>query len=328
MGGETEVARRPPDRRPRYGLVGTAHWAGRVHAAAAASSDDVEFVAVLGRDEARTRDFAARWAVQPHGELGSFLDQVDVVGLAIPPSAQPELAIEAARAGKHLILEKPIALAPSAANALAQAVEEAGVRSVVFLTQRFLPEVEEWIADARRAGGWIHAVAEGFSALLLDVTNPYHSSAWRHSEGALWDSAPHPLSLLCPVLGMVEAVSAVRGEADLAVLSLVHRSGAVSTLSFSHSVHPSAAGSRTTLRGREGFAQAPAIADWDQRAVEAYRAALETAVGVRDQVTGESELSTDVHFGAHLTAILAAAESAMETRRTVAVPHHPADPGR
>ncbi|MCW5951675.1 MAG: Gfo/Idh/MocA family oxidoreductase [Propionibacteriaceae bacterium] len=303
--------------RPRYGLVGTAHWAHRVHAQAASTSDDVEFVAVLGRDPGRTGEFAAHWGVTPHVEPASFLEQVDVVGLAVPPHAQPELAIAAARAGKHLILEKPVALSPRAAEAVAQSVRAAGVRSVLFLTQRFLPETEQWIVDARRKGNWTYARAEGFSSLLLDPQNPYHSSGWRHTEGALWDAAPHPLSLLCPVLGRVRTVSAARGRSDLAVLSLVHESEAVSTLALSHGMHSSAAGAGTILRGPEGSTEAPPIADWDRRAVEAYRLALATAVGMRDQVTGASELSTDVHFGAHLTAILAAAERAMEKHRTI-----------
>lgn len=304
-------------RRPRYGLVGTAHWAHRVHARAAASSDDVEFVAVLGRDPGRTSEFAGRWGVAAHGDLPGFLDQVDLVGLAVPPAAQPVLAIEAARAGKHLILEKPVALSAQLADDVARAAEEAGVRSVVFFTQRFLPEVEQWIAEARRRGGWTYASAEGFSSLLLDPTNPYHASTWRHTQGALWDSAPHPLSLLCPVLGRVREVSAVRGGSDLTVLTLVHESGAISELALSHGMHRTVAGSPVMLRGPHGSTQAPQIVDWDRRAVEAYRTALAAVAGGPGLSTGDG-LSTDLRFGAHVTAVLAAAERSIEQRRTVA----------
>ncbi|MEA4944964.1 MAG: Gfo/Idh/MocA family oxidoreductase [Propionicimonas sp.] len=305
--------------RPRYGLIGTAYWAGQVHARAASTSDDVEFVAVLGRDPARTEAFAADWQVAAHLSLSSFLSQVDVVGLAVPPSTQPELAVAAARAGRDLILEKPLSLSRPAAETLARQVTAAGVRSVIFLTQRFLPDVEAWIADCRRWGSWTYASAEGFSPLLLDPQNPYHCSTWRHTEGALWDAAAHPLSLLCPILGRVRAVSATRGRSDLTVLTLVHDSGAVSTLALSHGMHPAAAGSRMVLSGPGGSTEAPAITEWNQRAVEAYRLALATVLGARDQVTGESELSTDVHFGAHLTAVLAAAEEAMAKHREIEI---------
>ena len=72
-----------------------------------------------------------------------MLADVDAVAIALPPDVQAPLAARAARAGKHLFLDKPLALSVTAADDVVAAVTDAGVRSVVFFTSRFRPEVVE-----------------------------------------------------------------------------------------------------------------------------------------------------------------------------------------
>ena len=114
-----------PPRPLRFGLVGTGYWARITHAPALAAAEGVEFAAVWGRDRRATAELAAAYHVAPHHEESAFLAGVDAVAFAVPPDVQAPFAARAARAGKHLLLEKPVALAEEEADALVDAVEQA-----------------------------------------------------------------------------------------------------------------------------------------------------------------------------------------------------------
>ena len=95
----------------RLGVVGTGYWADVTHAASAVAAPSWRLSAVWGRDAARAEALAARHGA-PHAgaDFDAFLEQVDAVTFAVPPHLQSELALRAIEAGKHVALEKPIAL--------------------------------------------------------------------------------------------------------------------------------------------------------------------------------------------------------------------------
>ena len=95
---------------------------------------------------------------------------MDAVAFAVPPHMQAPLAIRAAEAGKHLLLEKPIALSADDADKLAAAVEEAGVASVVFFTWRFNTEIRAWLTDEQARGGWSGEGWSGGAAIWLGTS--------------------------------------------------------------------------------------------------------------------------------------------------------------
>ena len=275
----------------RFGIVGTGGWSNHSHIPGARSSDRVEFVGAIGRND----DFEA------------FLDTVDAVGFAVPPDVQAPLALHAAQAGKHVLLDKPIALGLDQAETLARTIEDAGLASVVFLTRRFMDPVARWIDDLSAAGGWSYGRAELLSGALNDMPSP----GWRGERGGLWDVGPHALSLLCGVLGPVTAVSAVRSGADLVTASLVHESGATSVMSTSIAVPRSGAGDDILFLGESGRSVAPEIR-WDDTSAErAYAAAIAALV---DQVEGASPgHPCDARFGAEIVRVLDAAERSIDT---------------
>jgi len=128
----------------RFGLVGTGYWARVTHAPALACTEGAELTAVWGRDPRAAADLAAEYQATTYHDVSAFLAGIDAVSFAVPPDVQAPIATQAAIQGKHLLLEKPVALTEAAADGLAEAVEEAGVASVVFFTQRFQPEVRAW----------------------------------------------------------------------------------------------------------------------------------------------------------------------------------------
>jgi predicted dehydrogenase len=157
-----------------------------------------------------------------------LIASVDAVAFAVPPDVQAELAVRAAQAGRHLVLEKPIAATVPDAVRLAGAVTVAGVASIVLLTRRYAPEVIEWLATAEKTGGWATGAATWYGGALL--SGPFSHSPWRHERGGIADVGPHTLDLLDAALGPITDVLAARhGEPDLWHLVLGHENGVTST---------------------------------------------------------------------------------------------------
>ncbi|HET7518750.1 MAG TPA: Gfo/Idh/MocA family oxidoreductase [Actinomycetes bacterium] len=286
----------------RFGVLGTGYWAQEAHATALAAHPDAELVAVWGRDPARTEAAAARFGVAGHTDLDRLLAEVDAVAIAVPPDVQAELAVRAAAAGRHLLLDKPLALSVDAADRVAEAATAAEVASLVFFTLRFLPELAAWMEQATATGGW-HGGDGAWLGTALQPGSPFAGSPWRRRKGALWDLGPHMLSLALPTLGPVERVAAGSGLGDTVHLVLHHRGGASSTLTLSQTVPAAAEGIDFRLWGPEGRAAAPAFQ------LE-HLVALEAAIGELTKLVaaGASEHPCDLRLGRDTVAVLAAAE--------------------
>src|SRR5215472_16380902 len=239
----------------RFGLAGTGHWARIAHAPALSATDGIEFTAIWGRNRQALGDIAYEYGVSPHADFDEFLGAVDAVAFAVPPDVQSALAVRAAAKGKHLLLEKPVALTAADADAVASAAEAAGVAALVFFTSQFQADVRTWLADVAKAGGWV-----GGSALWLGSALSQHSpfnTPWRRDKGGLWDLAPHLISLLWASLGPVRSVTAQAGPADVTHLILRHEPGATSTVTVTLNAPQSAGFADLFLWGEAGRSVAP-----------------------------------------------------------------------
>lgn len=285
----------------RLGLVGTGHWARITHAPALASTDGIEFAAVWGRNADAAADLAASYQATAHHDLSAFLADIDAVAFAVPPDVQAPIAIRAASAGKHLLLEKPIAISTADADALAAAVEQAGVASVVFFTGRFQADVRAWEAEVTATGGWAGGCAVWLGS-ALQPGSPFNTP-WRRDKGALWDLAPHVISLLWASLGPVRSVTAQAGLADITHLVLHHDSGVTSTVTVTLSAPMSAEFTELYLWGQAGRSAAPAQT---REPVTQLRTALtELAANAR---SGQASHPCDVQFGREIERVLADAQ--------------------
>ena len=292
----------------RFGLVGTGYWARVAHARALASVPGIRFAGVWGRNVEAAAGLAAEFSVEAHVDYDDFLAEVDAVAFSVPPDVQSELAVRAARAGKHLLLEKPVALTDTAADALAAAVEEAGVASVVFFTSRFQPDSRAWLDGLAAAGGWRGASAVWLGS-VYSPSSPFNTP-WRREKGGLWDLGPHAVSLLWAMLGPVEAVTADAGSGDVTHLILHHHGGATSTATVTLGAPEAADGFELTAWGEQGLAKLPELAD---DPVTALRVALtELAAGARAGIVAHA---CDVRFGRDVTHVLAAAQRQVDARR-------------
>jgi predicted dehydrogenase len=287
----------------RIGLLGTGPWAELAHAPALSGHSELDFVGVWGRRADAAKALADRHGTRVYEDVDALLAEVDAVAIALPPSVQAPLAARAARARCHLLLDKPLAATVEEGRAVVEAVEQAGVASVVFFTGRFQSEIQAWIAEQAATDGWFTARAEWLGAVFTS-DSPFAASPWRREKGGLWDVGPHALSVLLPILGDVERVAAAaRGPQDTVHLVLHHVSGASSTLTLSLTAPPAAAGAAVELRGKAGVTVLPGSTEG---AVEALTRAADALLDAAR--TGRPH-PCDAAFGLRVTEILTDAEA-------------------
>lgn len=286
----------------RIGLLGAGPWAGRTQAPALAAHPETVFSGVWGRRPEAAAALAAAHGTDAYDDVDALIGASDAIAVALPPDVQAPLAARAAAAGRHLLLDKPVATTVAGAREVVAAAERAGVASVVFCTLRFAADTAPWIAEQSAAGGWFTAQARWLGSVFGNGSaSAYAASPWRREKGGLWDVGPHVLSVLLPVLGEVTELTALRGPADTVHLALRHASGASSTATLGLSAPPGASGAAIELFGERGRVSMPAWSD----AVGSFRSAVDALVeSVR---TGDAH-ACDVRLGLRITRILAEAE--------------------
>ena len=218
----------------RVGVVG-AGFIGAVHLGAYANMPEVDVVGVadaLPEIAATGAAVVGARAYSSYEELVAAED-VDVVDVCLPTAYHRELALEASRAGKHVILEKPIARSLEDAEAILDAFDGNSQRLFVGHVVRFFPEyvrIKEMI-DAGELGTVGVARASRRSPFLTGWNDWY--ADWRLSGGVLLDLVIHDFDFLRWALGEVERVYA-RGvlgreynRLDYALVTLRFEGGAI-----------------------------------------------------------------------------------------------------
>ena len=296
----------------RLGLVGTGYWASFTHAPALATTAGATLTAVWGRDAAATAALAARHGAAPCDDFDQLLSRVDAVAFAVPPQVQAPLAVRAAQAGKHLLLEKPIALSAEDADAVVTAVEKSGVASVVFFTWRFNREIRAWLADEQARGGWSGEGWSGGTAIWLGNSlqpdSPFNTP-WRQQKGALWDLGPHLIGMLWACLGPVTSVTAVAGQGDVTHLVLGPQGGASSTTTMTLDAPEAASGYNLFVWGAAGRSVMPATPPDPEESLRVAAAEL-----IAEARANRVDHPCGVSFGRDIVRVLTAAEAQLSGR--------------
>jgi predicted dehydrogenase len=198
-------------------------------------------------------------------------------------------------------MDKPVSLSTQDADRVVEAVDRAGVRSLVFFTSRFAANQAHWLADVAKQPGWNAGYVRMYAS-IFEPGNPFGQSPWRRERGALWDIGPHGLSILLPVLGPVDRVVAERGLGDTVTVLLHHESGAASTMSLSLTAPPGSRGNSWQVFGQDQQASMPESTTSPLEAMGACISELLTSQ------PGRWHHPCDVHFGREVVGILAAAD--------------------
>lgn len=210
------------------GLVGAGPWASMVTGPVLAAGPQTRVSGVWSRTARHAHDLGSKLGAPAHDDLDALFDGCDAVAIAVTPEAQPDFAIRAAQAGKTLLLEKPLADNVERAKEVVDAIAEAHVRSLVMLTYRFDPGLDEFLAEAARlepTGGRGCFISGAF------LGGPF-ASGWRLERGAVLDIGPHVLDLLEAGLGEIVAVQAAGDPLGWVSVNCTHASGATSGASM------------------------------------------------------------------------------------------------
>ena len=109
----------------RIGVAGAGVF-GSYHAAKISALEGIELAGIYDTDEARVSALAIKHNVTPFGDYAQFLSNLDAVVIAVPATYHFELGEAALRAGKDVLIEKPLATSTTAARALVEIAEEEG----------------------------------------------------------------------------------------------------------------------------------------------------------------------------------------------------------
>lgn len=148
----------------RIGLIGAGNIAQNAHIPAYLKQDDVELVAVCDLKEERAKEVAEKYnmkfAVTDYVELVA-LDEIDAVSICTWNNAHAETAIAAARAGKHVLCEKPMAMNTNQAEDMLKAARENDIIFMMGFTNRFRSssKIIKELAEAGKFGDIYYAKA-------------------------------------------------------------------------------------------------------------------------------------------------------------------------
>ncbi|MGH2405075.1 MAG: Gfo/Idh/MocA family protein [bacterium] len=154
----------------RYGIIG-AGQAGVYHALAILESRRATVAWVADPDSRRGKALAAQCSAPHYADYRQGLGDAEAVSICVPHAALADAAVTAARAGIHVLLEKPMALTLDDADRVLAAVQQAGVTFMVGFVHRFRPE-------ARRAFELIRSGGIGEPRFVTDRSSGGGQAAW------------------------------------------------------------------------------------------------------------------------------------------------------
>lgn len=246
--------------------IAEAGMIGPFHAEAIYELRDARLVAVAEAREVSGRKLAEAHGAEWHAELGELLGRsdVDVVVICTPSGLHPDQAVAAARAGKHVITEKPMATTLEGADRTIRACGEASVSLSMIFQYRFNRDAVR-LKRAVEAGLFGRPVL-GNAFVHWSRTQAYYeeSGGWRGTwaldgGGALMNQSIHAIDLLQWILGPVESLC---GYAETLAHDIEAEDTASATLPFVSSLFTKARRraplrtspklSSTKFRGQEG----------------------------------------------------------------------------
>ncbi len=343
-----------------FGIVGCG-MISTFHARAIADVRGAKLVACFDTREDAAVKFASDNNCQPYTRLDAMLanDNVDIVTIATPSGVHMEPAVAAARAGKHVIVEKPLEITLKKCDRIIEACDKAGVKLGAIFPSRFHDSSVK--LKSAIDGGRFGRLTVGDAFVKWFRTQAYYDSgAWRGTwaldgGGALMNQAIHSVDLLTWLMGPVAEIQANTATLaherieveDVAVATLRFENGALGVLEATTAAYPGYL-KRIEIHGSEGSAvlEEEDLKAWDfakprkedKAILEQMRAAKSTGGGASDpaaighhghaiQFRGFVEAvrknrrpAIDGHEGRRSVEIILGVYKAAETGKTVKLP--------
>lgn len=252
-----------------FGIIGCGMIA-EFHTKAINDLENAEVVAAFSRNRANGEKIAgmAGHSCTIYDDLDKMLAHpgLDVVCICTPSGAHMEPAVQAARAGKHVVVEKPLEITLQRCDAIIEACEAAGVRLCTIFPSRF-GEANVRLKEAIDLGRFGRLTLGDTYVKWWRTQQYYDSGGWRGTwaldgGGALMNQAIHNVDLIYWLMGDVSAVSAMTATLaherieveDTAVACLHFKNGALGVIQAATSAYPGLL-KRTEIHGDRGSAR-------------------------------------------------------------------------
>ncbi|MCA1293366.1 Gfo/Idh/MocA family oxidoreductase [Paenibacillus sp. alder61] len=220
----------------RFAIVGCGHIAGK-HLEAIQQAEGAALAALCDPNLTRVSALAESWNVPAYAGMAEMLARepdIDAVCICTPSGLHAELAIAAARAGKHLVIEKPLALCAEEAESIGEAAAAAGVKATVVHPNRYRPAIRHLkeALDRKMFGKLSHVNA----TVRWNRSQAYYDqAAWRGTVamdgGVLMNQGIHSLDLLLWLFG---PVAEVRSWVDTRIRNMEAEDTAIAALKFAN----------------------------------------------------------------------------------------------
>jgi len=254
----------------RVAVLGTGAISQVVHLPILVEREDVDVVGVSDEDEHKARTIAGRFGVRRVARDEELLgdEAVEAVVICTPNHLHERLAVAALERGKHVLVERPLALSPEGAERVLEAGSASGRHVLVGMYHRFRPDVAALRSFV--AGGELGRITS-VRGLWLNRATPLARATWRQRPeegggGALMDLGVQALDLCLWIAGFPEArrVVAVTHRGDHAVEDsaglLVELAGGVTlTVEVSWALFASEDRRHVRVLGTEGSGTVPPL---------------------------------------------------------------------
>jgi UDP-N-acetyl-2-amino-2-deoxyglucuronate dehydrogenase len=245
----------------RFGLIGCGAIHG-THAQALANIEGAKLEALYDTDHEKACAAAEKLGVPVKKSLGKLFDSVDAVCLCVPSGLHSKIGIQAAKAGKHVVCEKPIDVSLKAAQSLVETARSAGVKLTVISQHRFANDIRR-LRETVQTGG-LGKLIEGDAYIKWYRTQAYYdSAAWRGTwaldgGGCLMNQGVHYVDMIQWIMGGVKSVQAMTRTVahsieveDVAASLVEFKNGAIGVIQGSTSFFPGLA-ERLEVHGTYG----------------------------------------------------------------------------
>lgn len=248
-----------------FAIVGCGHIAKK-HAEAIQNIEGANLVAVCDKVPEAMHYYVENYGAKPYQDLKEMLSDptIDVVNICTPSGLHAPIAVEAAKAKKHVIVEKPIALTSEDADLIIQACRENNVKLAVVHPNRFRPVVQELkkLMEEDRFGKLSHVNA----TVRWNRNQAYYDQApWRGTKaldgGVLMNQAIHNIDLLIWLMGDVKEVYSmvatrlrnIEAE-DVSVGVVRFKNGALGVVEAATTIYPKNLEESLSIFGETGTA--------------------------------------------------------------------------
>lgn len=247
----------------RFGIIGCGRIAPR-HADTLADIHNAELVQVCDVIESRARTFAEKYGAAHCLDYHELLanPEIDIVNICTPSGMHAEMTIAALKAGKHVIVEKPMAMNPADADRMIAAAQEADRKLCIVLQNRYNPPMQDFYHAVR--DGKIGRVLLGSVTVRWYRPQEYYNDGWHGTRsmdgGALMNQSIHHIDALQWLVGVpVKSVFAYTAtlahqmEAeDAGVVVVKFENGALATIEGSTVTYPQNLEASVALFGEKG----------------------------------------------------------------------------